>query len=70
MGPNFDGFNHPDPIQKLQKPAITRHPMVSPSSPGAYDRPQSKARLLNMYLDPLAWDGNLHVPKHAKDWQK
>ena len=22
MGPNFDGFNHPDPIQKLQKPVI------------------------------------------------
>ena len=22
MGPNFDGFNHPDPIQKLQKRVI------------------------------------------------
>ena len=33
MGTNFDGFNHPDPIQKLQKPAMLRHPCHMPPRP-------------------------------------
>ena len=40
MGPNFDGFNHPDPIQKLQKPVIVDiFANGCPHSPGTYDRP-------------------------------
>lgn len=64
MGPNFDGFNHPDPIQKLQKP-VTVDILANgaPSSPGTYDRApdsihpkitQNKARLLKMYCLDIA----------------
>lgn len=59
MGPNFDGFNHPDPIQKLQKPVIVDNlANGDPSSPGTYDRAPDqytpKARLLKMYCFDIA----------------
>ena len=39
MGPSFDGFNHLDPIQKLQKPVIVDIlANGAPLSPGTYDR--------------------------------
>lgn len=58
MGPNFDGFNHPDPIEKLQKPVIVD--ILANGAPRnlrqtpRFNTPQNKARLLKMYCFDIA----------------